>query len=713
MIEQIKNLNLKSFKDYSTPPNFFKNKNVIFGYNGRGKSSLSNGIINTYKDSGASETSFRFFNADYVSNTLLLNDDDSLIKGVKISFSKNDADIAEKIVKIKSKIIDVHIDEKQCSKSRDLLREHIDKIHDSKKGKANIKRKQSKFTIEEILQQYKSDLDSALKINSNREYIKNFSADIKKLENDRNKIINAELPNLNITKIPQDDLDFLEKSLNKQYPLTDDMPTTSEVIKWLEKGIELHNKAESKCKFCHNTLNLQDVKNRIKTYQQNSKRKDISRLEKIKDTLSDNKELVTQAKSKKMTLTIIEMGQDEINRLFSFKQLHDIDTIIEKIDEKISNMNLSISLKNHILDFETEVEQVNSTITKTRNDKINEINITISNVEKLAKGSIAIAIEDSDIQKNLEEIQESEKKIESTKESNKKYNEEIRKLEESQSEYKDFMEFLNEILTSLGIQIELILENNNYYLKHSLDNINLSISNISEGEKNLLALLYFYFELYKDSEQKELKDDLELVVIDDPISSLDETNRFYVLEMMKKILSEDNIQLFLLTHSWDDFCQITYGIKVNNDKYGLFEVFKNPDKDFHSEIRTCQQNITPYKKLFLEIYQLKDKKTNELDSCDTYHAANSMRRIFEEFLYFKKPGLLPQRNNQNEIQEIYQNATGKEVGNNFKRRLGALLTFINVLSHRPIKSEEIIENSKTLMRFIEDIDKVHFDEMKR
>lgn len=50
----------------------------------------------------------------------------------------------------------------------------------------------------------------------------------------------------------------------------------------------------------------------------------------------------------------------------------------------------------------------------------------------------------------------------------------ITKLEESQSEYEEFMKFLNEVLSSLGIQIRLTLENDNYYLKHTIEDINLS-----------------------------------------------------------------------------------------------------------------------------------------------------------------------------------------------------------------------------------------------
>ena len=275
------------------------------------------------------------------------------------------------------------------------------------------------------------------------------------------------------------------------------------------------------------------------------------------------------------------------------------------------------------------------------------------------------------------------------------------------------MHFLNEVLGSLGIQIILSLKDNNYYLKHALEGCDLTIDNISEGEKNLLALLYFYFELYTDKNQERFNTEIKLVVIDDPISSLDDSNKFYVLEIVKKILSENSPQIFLLTHSWNDFCQITYGIKTKDTNYGVFEIYKNSKNNFCSEIRVCQGNIAPYKKLFQEIYALKDKNVDELEQFEVYHAANSMRRIFEEFLNFKKPNLLPQKSKQEEIKALYYEATGKTLESDWANKLGELLMFLNVLSHRPIKSEEIIKNSKTLMRIIKDMDKVHFNEMKK
>ena len=106
------------------------------------------------------------------------------------------------------------------------------------------------------------------------------------------------------------------------------------------------------------------------------------------------------------------------------------------------------------------------------------------------------------------------------------------------------------------------------------------------------------------------------------------------------------------------------------------------------------------------------KKPDDLNDCDVYHAANSMRRVFEEFLNFKNPNLLPQRSSQKHILDIYKNATGRQMSKKNSIKLGSFLTFINVLSHRSIKSAEILDNCKFLLKIIKEMDKVHYDSMK-
>lgn len=87
VITQLTNFSEKSFKSYSTPNNYFKLKNIIFGYNGRGKSSLATGIVDTFINNGGSEKSVRFFNVNYIQN-VLLEPSGTGINGVKVSFSE-------------------------------------------------------------------------------------------------------------------------------------------------------------------------------------------------------------------------------------------------------------------------------------------------------------------------------------------------------------------------------------------------------------------------------------------------------------------------------------------------------------------------------------------------------------------------------------------------------------------------------------------------
>ncbi|MFV8804632.1 AAA family ATPase [Aerococcus urinaeequi] len=710
MIHQLLNYTYKSFNNYTTSPNFFKNKNIIFGYNGRGKSSLARGIVEKSLEEHE-EHSVRFFNNGYVQRNLLLDDTSDGIRGVKVSFSQNDADISQKIELKKNQIQDITGLQEAIFEARKNLRKKIDDIHQNKKGKAQINKKNRNTSIEDVLRQYTKDLEEALKYSQSSE-LRTFSANSDELKDERTIVEETKLPELSIELIPREDQDRLIEVLGKEYLSIEEIPATS-VIRWLEKGISLHDKSEKECKFCNGKLNLEDIENRIREYRKNSKQKDILLLEKIDELIDQNILEVKKKREFSSNLVNLDLTIEQSNKILEIESLDNYYLLSNKIKEKLEDMeNKIVLIENPISEFEANINKINIEIAELKKKKIESLNISISNLETLAKGAIALAIEESNIDAEILSIQEKEKELQLIQKNNDELEKQISELKNKQSEYSDFMVYLNEVLESLGILIELVLENNNYYLKHTINGVDLSMNKISEGEKNLFALLYFYYELFNDKNQKQIKEDIKLVVIDDPISSLDDSNKFYVLEIIKDILTLKKVQIFILTHSWDDFCQITYG-KHSDNQFGLFEIFKDSNMKFSSQIRECKQSISPYKKLFEEIFKLKNKTVDQLNDLDSYHAANSMRRVFEEFLHFKKPNLLPQSSNKGIIKDIYNKATGKEIDKQLEVKLSSLLTFINVLSHRPLRSEEIISNSKTLMCLIEDIDKVHFDEMIR
>lgn len=717
MIEQISNLSYKSFKNYTSPPNFFKTKNIIFGYNGRGKSSLAKGIIDSYNDGAVDQNSFRLFNRDYVKETLLLNRDSSFIKGVKVTFNKKDAEITKKIKELEEKKYDTETLNEEIKIKIENLRNKIDEIHDQNKGKAKIKKKKNndKTSLEEVLnsyQSYQEDLKLARKINDSDEYIKSFEADSETLQNEKDNLLNTILPQFRIEKINSEDKKFLYETLAKYYKDTNDIPPL-EIIQWLEKGISLHSDTEKNCLFCHNSFDINEVKNRIKDYRENEKQKDINRLEKIKNILQYNLATIEKEISLNANLSVIEYDSKKIDKFKQSSHISENKKLIRIIDSKIKDMSKCFEISDCISGFESEIEKIDEEIKKQRTKKINEFDSAINNIEALAKGKIALLLIEKNISAELKTIKSEEKEKLKQEKENVKIDEQIRELKDALSEYNDFMIFLNMILESLGINIKLVLNEKNYYLQHTIEETNLTIDDISEGEKNLLSLLYFYFELYNDNSQNRFKNSIKLIVIDDPISSLDYANKFYVLEIVKQILNERSPQIFVLTHSWDDFCQISYTYK-NNPNVGLFEVYKDSAQNFQSTVRTCSTNISPYNKLFTELLELADKDDQaNLTDCDVYHTANSMRRIFEEFLNFKSPNLLPQKSKQPAIEDIFKQATGNEMSRSRKQKLGSFLSFINVLSHRPIKSDEILSNCKFLVQLIKDMDKVHYEAMRR
>ena len=70
MIKQVEDFSLKSFKNYTGPNEVFKPKNIIFGYNGRDKSSLALGLKSTYlsKSTTSEENLYRDETYKFIEN---------------------------------------------------------------------------------------------------------------------------------------------------------------------------------------------------------------------------------------------------------------------------------------------------------------------------------------------------------------------------------------------------------------------------------------------------------------------------------------------------------------------------------------------------------------------------------------------------------------------------------------------------------------------
>ena len=733
MIVKIDGLTKKSFNNYSTPDNFFKKKNIIFGYNGRGKSSLASGIAEQFL-LNHNEAGLRYFDTNYVNDSLVIEDSEGkLLKGVRATFSKPDVSIEESIKKKRLQLVNIDSDKDKIKSEREQLRKRIDNLVKIKKGKVRIQSKNKKMLemddihweccpdIDWVLRQYNNDLVSAQKIEPDVNKLRVIDGN-KDYEDEIVRVEALTLPKITYPDIDSAKIDRLEKILARTY--SDNVPS-SEIVSWLEKGISLHDTNADMCLFCQNRSNfsIEVIQERVNRYIADEKQKDSKFLEEILEQVSESIKDLEGSIDNKSTLYVF-YDKSEIDDIFSFhKELSTLKSLSSQLTNKLSSMNDIITISPaQIQDIEClaiSLRDRRERLEQIKKDKLKELREKDSKQKVLVNGAIGLAIqEDEDFNNRLDNLKNFEIEVQDKHDKNIKLQNDIKDLESQKSDYGDFMNFLNSVLESLGINIRLDhCENDEklYYLRHSnKEDGDLTVKDISEGEKNILALLFFYFELYKDKLQEKPKDEIKLILLDDPISSLDEGNRIYVLEIVKHILKSKFEQVFIFTHSWNDFCDITYGIHRGKDNgdYEFFEITK--DSSSCSKINIMEKSvISPYNILFKEVHELSEKDTPyRLNDCELYHYANSMRRVFEEFLSFKYGGrTVPTKSNEGLIKDLYTSSLPKNetVGAKFSSNLSTFLSFINILSHHPVKSDEVIQNAKFMMKFIKKVDKFHFD----
>jgi wobble nucleotide-excising tRNase len=715
MITKLNNFTLKSFVGYTNPNDLlFRAKNILFGYNGKGKSSIAIGIKDEFlKDTSKKSENLRIFDRDYISNSLLLENSEGKIKGVEASFGKGGVDIENKIKELEKLIIkedEIGKLDKGIAKLRKEIRTEIDKIHDRRKGEANIQRKSKDESVERVIELYKKDFQDAKKIESDEEKLIKINGD-----NAIEKQIaqNENLRPLNLSLIKTSLIEEVKVIFKEKFGEDFSIPEF-EVVQWIETGLKLHKDGDN-CKFCDGKLDYSDVKSKIAEFKENKRHKATEKLKQFREQLQNILESIKAVEKESKTYTT-NIG-NEIDQHFSSisEKKQTIETLIISCQSKIDNIEVQENFDFEFL-AETlkEIEVSISTISKTKNEQLLELRKKQNNLTTLVKGAIGLEIlQSATIKDKLQEIKDKETEVKEKRENNKKKQQEIQDLKQQKSLTKDFADFVSQILNDINIslKVELDTDNKNYIIKSTNENATLTIKDISEGEKNLLALLFFYYELFADNKQQNVKPEIELIIVDDPISSMDDSNKFYILELMKNLLELPNQQFFVLTHSWEDYCNLSYGKKAweNNQPFATFEIRKSNGVSELSQLKNIEK---PYKYLFKEIFEFSQKREDDLKTdCQIYHYPNVMRRVFEEWYSFK----IGRDLNLTSSQQDRITSELKITENREKTRLGLLLKVCNILSHSINGSknpQEIHQSAKYLMKLIADNDKLHFDNMK-
>lgn len=168
----------------------------------------------------------------------------------------------------------------------------------------------------------------------------------------------------------------------------------------------------------------------------------------------------------------------------------------------------------------------------------------------------------------------------------------------------------------------------------------LVVKPLSEGEKTAIAFCYFLISLNAEGQKI---DDL-IVIVDDPISSLDTRAMTFVFALIKSKL-DCAAQLFIMTHNLEFMREVKKWLtkRYRQDKTANFLfVEASPSKDGARSARLTRLPalIQEYDSEYHYLYSLVSGLTEAPNDFErfAYLMPNAIRKVLEIFLAFKLPG---------------------------------------------------------------------------
>lgn len=169
-----------------------------------------------------------------------------------------------------------------------------------------------------------------------------------------------------------------------------------------------------------------------------------------------------------------------------------------------------------------------------------------------------------------------------------------------------------------------------YKIKDKYSDEEREITELSTGEKNIVAFLWFIYKL------KENDSNNKVIVFDDPMNSNDDNYQYLIMSEIDNLLypninkNTDKVnydKLFILTHNANFYINTRYHWRNNDDIYKTYHLFKVNGKTSFKKINNKTDFRTKYDSLWCELRWLYDNNQNNL-------MLNPIRRILETFRKF-------------------------------------------------------------------------------
>ena len=347
---------------------------------------------------------------------------------------------------------------------------------------------------------------------------------------------------------------------------------------------------------------------------------------------------------------IVSDLQMELNAIY--------DANLKIISDKINAPNEKKILNNIKASFKDMLLQINKKI-ENNNTLVNTLDTQKKSLIKQIWDYIALECKDDIIkyQKDAkvvtESITENETEIKKLLTEVQKLRQENAALREKTVNTKEAVDNINQILTNsgfMGFEIcEQTKENNisQYYLsRYSEIGEDKVFDSVSEGESNFIAFLYFYQLCLGSTDIQGNSEKKKIIVIDDPVSSMDSQVLFIVSTLVNKLikykgktkqekqefLTRNLEQVFILTHNYYFYKEVAMPKRpiCKSQQHYLIE------KNAINETYIKQREYKEYDDYALMWHTIKEAKENLSDDNKEQNIllANLFRRILESYANF-------------------------------------------------------------------------------
>lgn len=201
------------------------------------------------------------------------------------------------------------------------------------------------------------------------------------------------------------------------------------------------------------------------------------------------------------------------------------------------------------------------------------------------------------------------------------------------------IDYINESLAYVFFskdRLSIELRGDKYYLKSRGQDV--IPKNVSQGERNIIALCYFFVQISANMDHSKLYKNEQLLIIDDPISSFDFDNKVGIISLLRKeikkvIFGNNNSKVLILTHDLPTMFDVKKAFdEIGNAAKAKANTTKASSRWLelkNGELVLFRNDRSEYALLLEKVYQFAIG-----NDTDDLLIGNTMRRVLEAFSTF-------------------------------------------------------------------------------